>query len=116
MRTFILLGSSLFLLGCAVGTQVPPLCAAARAGDTTLIEALLGSGEDVNQRGGVNNWTALMHAVHKNQPAAVEALLEAGADVNATAGARGHTTALLLAESEGMPRIAALLRAHGAHL
>lgn len=87
---------------------------AARAGDTAQIGRLLKSGVDVNERGGVNNWTALMHAVHKNQPAAVQALIDAGADVNATAGSRGRTTALLLAESEGMPRIAATLRAHGA--
>ncbi len=110
----ILFCISLLLLGCGVGTQLPPLCTAARSGDTTLIEALLGSGENVNERGGVNDWTALMHAVHKNQPAAVEALLAGGADVNATAGARGRTTALLLAESEGLTRIAAILRAHGA--
>ena len=36
----------------------------------------------MNQRGGVNNWTPLQHAIHKNQPAAVRALLEAHADVS----------------------------------
>lgn len=114
MRIFTLFMVLSLLWSCDPGVPVPPLCAAARAGDTARIAELLKSGEDVNERGGVNDWTALMHAVHKNQPAAVDALLAAGADVNATAGARGRTTALLLAESEGLPRIAAVLRAHGA--
>ncbi len=114
MRIAISLCSYLLLFACNPGVPIPPLCAAARAGDTAAIARLLKTGEDVNERGGVNDWTALMHAVHKDQPAAVQALVEAGADVNATAGSRGHTTALLLAESEGLPRIAAILRAHGA--
>ena len=75
---------------------------------------LIATGADVNERGGVNDWTPLMHAVHKNQPAAVRVLIEAGADLNATAGARGRDTALSLATVQNHPDIAALLRAHGA--
>jgi ankyrin repeat protein len=105
---------SLLCAGCDPGVPVPPLCMAARAGDLARIGHLVNSGADVNERGGVNNWTALMHAVHKNQPEAVQALIAAGADVNATAGARGRDTALRLAELQKLPQISAMLRAHGA--
>jgi len=114
MRVASLLFLSILCVGCDPGVPVPPLCMAARAGDTARIAELVKSGADVNQRGGVNDWTALMHAVHKNQPDAVRALLDAGADVNAAAGARGRTTALRLAETAGLRDIAAMLRAHGA--
>jgi hypothetical protein len=96
------------------GSPISPLIAAARDGDSMQVAQLAASGADVNQRGGVNDWTPLMHAVHKNQLAAVRALLDAGADINATAGARGRDTALSLAVVQNEPEIAALLRAHGA--
>lgn len=114
MKPAALFFLGLLLVGCDPGVPVPALCMAARSGNVAQINQLVKSGADVNQRGGVNNWTALMHAVHKNQPAAVQALIDAGADVNATAGSRGRNTALRLAESEGLPQIAAILRAHGA--
>jgi ankyrin repeat protein len=114
MKTLSLLLVSLFGSGCDPGVPVPPLCLAARAGDTAGIAELVRAGADVNERGGVNNWTALMHAVHKNQPGAVRALLGAGADVNATAGARGRDTALRLAEIQGLHDIATMLREHRA--
>ena len=102
------------LTDCESGPPISALIAAAREGDVQSISALVKSGVDVNQRGGVNNWTPLMHAVHKNQPAAVRALIDAGADVNLTAGARDRDTALRLAEIDGDKEIAALLRDHGA--
>jgi len=99
---------------CHPGPPISPLIAAARVGDAARIGDLVKSGADVNQRGGVNNWTPLMHAVHTKQPASVRALIAAGADVNATAGARGRDTALRLAEIGGYTDIATLLRDHGA--
>lgn len=118
MRYLLAVGLVGFLallgIGCDPGVPVPPLCMAARDGDTGRITELVKSGSDVDERGGVNNWTALMHAVHKNQPAAVLALIDAGADVNATAGARGRDTALRLAELQGLHEIAEELREHGA--
>jgi uncharacterized protein len=96
------------------GPPITPLIAAARDGDTKTMAQLIASGADVNERGGVNNWTPLMHAVHKNQLAAANALVAAGADLNATAGARGRDTALSLALVQNEPEIASLLRAHGA--
>jgi ankyrin repeat protein len=114
MKNATLFLISLLCFGCDPGVPVPPLCRAARDGDTTRIAELVRSGADVNERGGVNDWTALMHAVHKNQPGAVRMLIGAGADVNAKAGARGRTTALRLAEIQGLRDIAAVLREHGA--
>jgi ankyrin repeat protein len=96
------------------GPPISPLIAAARDGDTTRLSELIASGADVNQRGGVNDWTPLMHAVHKNQIATVRLLIQAGADINAVAGARGGDTALRLAMVQDRPEIAALLREHGA--
>lgn len=114
MRVATLFLVSLFFLGCDPGLPVPPLCRAARDGDSARIAVLIRSGEDVNERGGVNDWTALMHAVHKNQPKAVMALIDAGADVNAKGGTDGRVTALRLAEIQGLGDIAAMLRQHGA--
>jgi ankyrin repeat protein len=95
------------------GTPLSPLIVAARDGDTAHMAELIAAGADVNQRGGVNNWTPLMHAVHKNQRDAVRVLIDAGADINATAGAQDRDTALRLAMVQNHPAIAALLRAHG---
>jgi len=99
---------------CQSGPPISPLIAAARVGDGPRITELAKSGADVNQRGGINNWTPLMHAVHTRQPASVQALIAAGADINATAGARGRDTALRLAEIENYTDIATILRDHGA--
>src|SRR5580700_6514332 len=96
------------------GPPITPLISAAREGDTARLSELIHSGEDVNQRGGVNDWTPLMHAVHKNQIAAVRVLIDAGADIDLTAGARGGDTALKLAIFQNHPEIAAVLREHGA--
>jgi ankyrin repeat protein len=114
MRAATLFLISLLCFGCDPGVPVPPLCRAARDGDTARIAELVRSGADVNERGGVNDWTALMHAVHKNQPGAVRALIDAGADVNAKAGALGRDTALRLAEIQDLRDVAVMLREHGA--
>ena len=95
---------------CNFGPPLSPLIVAAREGDTARIAELVKAGANVNERGGVNDWTPLMHAVHKNQPEAVVALLAAGADIDATAGARGRDTALRLAEVQDRPEIAGILR------
>jgi ankyrin repeat protein len=105
------LGLSLLLSACDPGVPIPPIAAAARSGDTARIAKLANAGADVNERGGVNHWTPLMHAVHKNQAGAVIALIEAGADLNATAG---RDTALRLAELQNEPAIAKILKDHGA--
>ncbi len=89
-----------------------PLILAARAGQVTVIQILLRAGADPNQRGGVNDWTVLMHAVHKNQEGAAVSLLEGGADPNA---ATGHgETPLMMAAGYGQTGMVRILLSHGA--
>jgi ankyrin repeat protein len=87
------------------------LIAAARSGDTAQIKQLAAAGADLNAPGGVNNWTPMMHAIHKNQARAVEALLAAGADPNIVSG---RTTALIMAAGYGQADIVQILLNHGA--
>jgi ankyrin repeat protein len=97
----------LLLTACGnLGPPLSPIIVAARLGDAEKIQELAAAGADVNDRGGVNNWTALMHAIHKNQPAAVRALLAAGADPNATTG---RESALSMAAAYGYADIVRLL-------
>ena len=82
MRT-ILLFPLLALTACLAP---PPhafsrLAGPARDGDVATLRRLVAAGADPNvQDPAANRWTPLMHAIHKNQPAAVDALLGLGAD------------------------------------
>jgi ankyrin repeat protein len=93
------------------GPPLSPMIVAARQGDVGRIQELAAAKEDVNQRGGVNDWTPLMHAIHKNQAGSVKALLDAHADVSATAG---RADALTMAAGYGYADIVQELLAHGA--
>jgi hypothetical protein len=110
LTSLITLAASM-LIGCAIRPD-NPLIGAARSGDAQAIARLLAHGADANQRWGVNGWTPLMHAIHKNQQASVEALLSGGADVNA----RGNQgiTALMMAAGYGYADIVQLLLDKGA--
>lgn len=88
------------------------LSLAARAGHTDIMKILLAAGADPNLRSGGNNWTPLMHAIHKGQKEAVLTLLDAGADVDATTK-RGRT-ALMMAAGYGYTEIVQVLLDHGA--
>ena len=88
------------------------LIAAARAGRAEAISILLRSGADPNHHAGRNDWTPLMHAIHKNQKRSVEALLDGGADVNAKNNA--GMTALMMAAGYGYADIVRELLARGA--
>ena len=81
-----------FTVSCGRQHEAPPLVRAAREGDVATIAALLKAGAAVDARAGVNGWTPLQHAIHKNQAAAVKALLAAGADANAGAARRRPRT------------------------
>jgi ankyrin repeat protein len=59
---------------------------AARTDSVAIIRVLVRNGANPNGTAGVNNWTVLMHAIHKDRAAAVRALLEVGADPNGPAG------------------------------
>jgi len=52
-----------------------PLASAARNGRVEAIELLLTRGADPHRGCGVNGWTPLLHALHKDQQAAVERLI-----------------------------------------
>ncbi len=64
------------------------------------------------QDAGPNRWTPLLHAVHKDQPAAVRELIAAGADVNRPAP--NGLTPLMLAASQAQPEVFEVLLAAGA--
>ncbi len=99
------------LLGCSIQPD-NPLIGAARSGDTQAIAILLSHGANPNQRWGVNGWTPLMHAIHKNQKGSVAVLLAGGADVNARGNA--GMTALMTAAGYGYADIVQLLLDRGA--
>jgi hypothetical protein len=110
MRLACLILVTLAMIGC-IGQSVTPLAGAARRGDVSEIKELIAHGADPNEPSGVNSWTPLMHAIHKNQKASVSALLDNRADVNRTAG---RTTALIMAAGYGYGDIVSVLLEHGA--
>lgn len=57
------------------GHGMTPLASAARNGRVEAIELLLARGADPHRGCGVNGWTPLLHALHKNQLAAAERLI-----------------------------------------
>ena len=81
------------LSGCAGQPEVP-LIGAARSGDTSAIATLLAQGADPNQCWGVNGWTPLMRAIHKNQKGPVEALLREAPDLKLPANFYGRAARL----------------------
>ncbi len=112
MRTAMLL-LSLALLSACNGTPLTTLIVAARNGDVLQIRALAARGTDLNEPAGVNGWTPLEHAIHKNQIGSVQALLDAGADPNAAS--RGRMTPLIMAAGYGYMPIVELLLHRGAN-
>jgi ankyrin repeat protein len=54
---------------------ITPLASAARSGRVEAIELLLARGADPHRGCGVNSWTPLLHALHKNQLAAAGRLM-----------------------------------------
>lgn len=104
--------SALLLAGCGVRTSLPELVQAAREGSAGRIRTLANQGADLNVHAGVNGWTPLMHAIHKNQKGSVVALLEAGANVNERGS--GGETPLMMAAGYGYTDIVNVLLDHGA--
>lgn len=98
---------------CVVRTaEQSPLVTAARSGDVATIRALAAHGADLNAPSGGNNWTPLMHAVHKNQLGTAAALIEAGAQVDRAAP--GGMTPLMMAAGYGNTAMVSLLLQHKA--
>jgi ankyrin repeat protein len=92
--------------------NMPPVIGAARSGDTGQLEKLLAEGADPNVRAGVNDWTPLEHAIHKNQEGSVRVLLAFHADVDARGG--GGVTPLIMAAGYGYENIVRILLEAGA--
>ena len=108
---FLVCGLVGVLAGCGLGEAVSPLIAAARDGNVDQIKRLAAMHVDLDEPGGVNHWTPLMNAIHKNQTAAVEVLLELGARPNMITA---NTSALIMAAGYGqLDNVQTLLR-HGA--
>ena|SRR5947209_5625682 len=84
---------------------------AVRSGNVAEVRQLLAQGADPNAPEGVNHWTPLMHAVHKNQLGSVAALLDGHADPNR---AVNGGTPLMMAAGYGYTPIVRLLLARGA--
>ncbi len=104
---------------CGPRGELPPLHRAARAGDVAAMSALLAAGAPVDEPAGVNGWTPLQHAIHKNQAAAVDRLLAAGANANAgIRSASSHEasglTPLMMSSGYGQLEIVRALLAAGA--
>jgi ankyrin repeat protein len=101
-------------LTLAACTAVPPspLAGAAREGNLDGIRRLAQSAANLNEPSGVNSWTPLHHAIHKNQPGSVSMLLELGADVNARSP--HGVTPLMMAAGYGYDPIVRILLDHHA--
>jgi len=112
MKTWIL--AAIFLAACMVRphAQFSELCDAARDGDTAQIRQLAAKGADLNAPSGDNQWTPLLHAIHKHQTASVGALLDAGADANRTG--QDGVTPLMMAAGYGYDDAVRLLLQRGA--
>jgi hypothetical protein len=83
-----------------------------RSGDVQAVRAMLARGADPNAAEGVNDWTPLLHAIHKNQLGSVAALLDGHADPNL---AVNSMTPLMMAAGYGYTPIVRLLLARGAN-
>ncbi len=88
-----------------------PLMTAAAIGNTQIVNLLLVSGADPNQRGSANR-TALQYAVEKNHIDAATLLLNFGADINGYDN--GRLTPLIMAADRNHEKLALLLIERGA--
>jgi len=99
--------------GPSLSDRESALVWAARFGQPESIAVLVKNGADPNVKWGVNDWTVLMHAIHKEQPQAVLALLNNGANANLAGGHGG--TPLIMAAGYGHTDIVRILLDHGAN-
>jgi ankyrin repeat protein len=118
MARWAVLLLSLCAAGCGIlhdtitGDVNEELVYAARNGDVHSLERLAAHGLDLDAPKGATHWTALQHAVHKEQAGSVRVLLEWGADPDATVS--GNTTPLFMAADSTDPAMAELLIDAGA--
>lgn len=110
----LLFGAPMPVLAAAKSKKLnSDLVAAAEAGETQKVKALLHAGAEVNGKGGEFGWTALMSATREGHLATTKALLEAGAEPNLKTD-EGGTAALCLAATHGhLEVVEALVKAGG---
>ncbi len=112
MRYFTALSTALLAAACVAPApgRLSPLAGPARDGDLVTLQRLIAAGAnpDVTDPGG-NHWTPLLHAIHKEQPAAVDLLLRAGADPRRAAG--GLQPLLMAVGTGNAPIVRRLLEA-----
>jgi hypothetical protein len=114
MKTLLALLSFVLAAACyASGIDDSSLIAAARSGDVAGIKQAVAHGANVNAPAGGNDWTPLLHAIHKNQIASVAALLDYGADANKRTPK--SMTPLMMAAEYGYTDIVQLLLRRGAN-
>jgi len=101
----ILLGAS-----CMGSDTTRKLIDAAAAGDTRLVQRLIDSGADPDERAN-DDWTALTVAAREGHVTVVGALLDSGADANRVEG--GGNTRLFWAAWGGHSEVAKLLLERG---
>jgi hypothetical protein len=106
--TFVLL----FVACHAASPHFNAVTEAARAGEADRVRELVREGADPNAPAGGNEWTPLLHAVHKHQVKAAEALIDAGADINRAAP--NGITPLMMAAGYGHDDMVAMLLRRGA--
>ncbi|MDQ6700314.1 MAG: ankyrin repeat domain-containing protein, partial [Acidobacteriota bacterium] len=100
MHYFPVLIAALVTSACQFnGSADNPLIGAVREGDMEAVRTLIDEGADPNLRAGVNDWTPLMHAVHKHQTGSAIALLKGRADIDARM--QDGKTALMMAAGYG---------------
>ena len=110
----LLLAVTFSLAALLLGGCVSPLLSAANNGDLAKVKALVESGaEDIN-RGGVNGWNALHFAASSGETEVVKYLLDKGAYINAING--DGNTPLTLAIIWKHPQTAQYLVSRGADL
>lgn len=98
--------------GCVIRSEEVPLMKAARSGDVAAVRTIAARGADLNALSGPNDWTPLLHAVHKNQLGTAAALIESGAQVDRAAP--GGMTPLMMAAGYGNTEMVTLLLKHKA--
>jgi ankyrin repeat protein len=112
MRYFTALSMALLAAACLAPApgRLSPLAGPARNGDLVALHRLIAAGAnpDVTDPGG-NHWTPLLHAIHREQPAAVDLLLHAGADPTLAAG--GLQPLLMAVGTGNAPIVRRLLEA-----
>lgn len=91
------------------GREPSPLAWAARLGRTDIMEVLLDAGSNSAQGSGVNDWTPLVHAVHKRRDDSVGLLL-----ARTHPDAASLSKALTMAAGYGSPRTVRMLLEAGA--